>query len=830
MNISKAIVLAATALTSFSAIPALAQNAPQNAQGADDNNANDIVVTARRVEEKLQDVPISITVFNQEQLSNRNVVNSTDLAIYTPSLAVNSRFGPEKASFAIRGFTQDLNTAPTVGVYFADVVAPRLASNITSGGGAGVGQMFDLQNVQVLKGPQGTLFGRNTTGGAILLVPQKPIDRLEGYIEGTYGSYNTRRVQAVLNVPLGDTFKMRLGIDRNVRDGYINNRSGIGPDKFNDLNYWSVRVSLLADLAPDLENYTIFTWSKTDTNGMLGHMVACNRGTIAGSTGFFAPVRAGACAQLDRETAAGFGFYDAENNLPNPFVVQEQWQLINTTTWKASDSLTIKNIASYGMAKERYSFNITGDNVPGVYVTNTFPGPDTGQDNRANFTEELQFQGQTADDRLTWQAGGYLEKSTPRGGQFGSQQQYTAVYAVCPDGTVYAFKCSTASVAGSISIANNVYNYHTYGLYAQATYKISNKFSITAGIRNTWEYAHVDANNVRIVPTVSGVPAAVTCSRAVTPTPNPGLGLINNPACTRSFTAESNRPTWLIDLDYKPSEDWLIYAKYARGYRGGGVNEANFGVEAWNPEKLNTYEIGVKASFHGAVSGNFNIAGFWNDFTDQQATVSIPACTNAPTCAPTGINGIQNVGKSRIKGVEVDATFNLFKDLRLDFGYAYLDAKVTGGSVPFCDNTRFICAQAAFLTAGSTLLFAPQNRFTMSASYTLPEDESVGKISIGATLVYTDQQYQTRGDAAAAAVGALPEDYGLLPSTNLLNLNLNWKGIAGSPVDLSVYATNITGEKYRVASAGGISSTGGEYILVGEPRMYGVRLKYSFGK
>ena len=825
MSISKTLALAATALTSFSAVPALAQNA----QGADDGNVSDIVVTARRVEEKLQDVPISITVFNQEQLASRNIVNSTDLAIYTPSLAVNSRFGPEKASFAIRGFTQDLNTAPTVGVYFADVVAPRLASNITSGGGAGVGQMFDLQNVQVLKGPQGTLFGRNTTGGAILLVPQKPTDRLEGYIEGTYGSFNTRRVQAVLNVPLSDTIKFRLGVDRNLRDGYINNRSGIGPDKFNNLNYWSVRASLLADLTPNLENYTIFAWSRTDTTGMLGHMVACNRGTVAGSTGFFAPVRAGACAQLDRETAAGFGFYDAENNLPNPFVKQKFWQLINTTTWKVNDSLTVKNIASYAIARESYSFNITGDNVPGVYVTNTFPGPNIGQDNRRNFTEELQFQGSSADDRFVWQAGGYLERSNPMGGQFDSQQQYTAIYAVCPDGTVYAFKCTTASVAGSISIANNVYTYRTHGLYAQATYKISKQFSITAGIRNTWEYAHVDANNVRIVPTASGVPASVVCSRAVTPTPNPGLGLINNPACTRSFTAESNRPTWLIDLDYKPSEDWLIYAKYARGYRGGGVNEANFGIESWAPEKLNAYEIGVKASFHGAVSGNFNIAGFWNDFTDQQATVGIPACTNAPTCAPTGINGIQNVGKSRIKGVEVDATVNLFRDLRLDFGYAYLDAKVTGGSVPFCDNTRFLCSQATFLSTGSTLLFAPKNRFTMSASYTLPVDESVGKISIGATFVYTDQQYQTRGDAAAFAVGALPEDYGLLPSTNLLNLNVTWKGVAGSPIDLSAYATNITGEKYRVASAGGISSTGGEFILIGEPRMYGVRLKYRFG-
>ena len=118
----------------------------------------------------------------------------------------------------------------------------------------------------------------------------------------------------------------------------------------------------------------------------------------------------------------------------------------------------------------------------------------------------------------------------------------------------------------------------------------------------------------------------------------------------------------------------------------------------------------------------------------------------------------------------------------------------------------------------------------MSASYALPVDESVGKISIGATFVYTDKQFQTRGNAAAFAAGVLQEDYGLLPSTSLLNLNLNWKSVAGSPVDLSVYATNITGEKYRVASAGGLASTGGEFILVGEPRMYGVRLKYNFGR
>src|SRR5262249_29593889 len=133
----------------------------------------EIVVTARRTEERLQDVPISIAVFNQEQLANRNVTNAVDLATYTPSLSVNNNYGNENASFAIRGFVQDAGTPPSVGTYFGDVVAPRGPTQGTAAGdGLGPGSFFDLQNVQILKGPQGTLFGRNTTGGAIVLVPQ----------------------------------------------------------------------------------------------------------------------------------------------------------------------------------------------------------------------------------------------------------------------------------------------------------------------------------------------------------------------------------------------------------------------------------------------------------------------------------------------------------------------------------------------------------------------------------------------------------------------------------------------------------------------------------
>src|SRR5262249_16693242 len=149
----------------------------------------EIVVTARRKEEVIQDVPIAITVYNQERLNERNIISGADLGTYTPSLSVNTRFGPDQASFAIRGFTQELPTTASVGFYLADVVAPRGGGSVTAGDGAGPGSFFDLQNVQILKGPQGTLFGRNTTGGAILLVPQKPTHTFEGYLEGSGGDY-----------------------------------------------------------------------------------------------------------------------------------------------------------------------------------------------------------------------------------------------------------------------------------------------------------------------------------------------------------------------------------------------------------------------------------------------------------------------------------------------------------------------------------------------------------------------------------------------------------------------------------------------------------------
>ena len=180
----------------------------------------EVVVTARRVEERLQDVPISITVLSEEDITKRNIYNAGDLGTYVPSLASNANFGPEKSSFAIRGFTQEGKTSPSVAVYFADVVAPRANGGTTSGNGAGPGSLFDLQNIQVLKGPQGTLFGRNAIGGIINVTRSTPsTDGISGSVRVGYADYNDRQLDGYVNVPVGDSLAIKVGAADRQRDG-----------------------------------------------------------------------------------------------------------------------------------------------------------------------------------------------------------------------------------------------------------------------------------------------------------------------------------------------------------------------------------------------------------------------------------------------------------------------------------------------------------------------------------------------------------------------------------------------------------------------------------
>jgi iron complex outermembrane recepter protein len=848
-SLSIRLALAASALTSLLSMPALAQDA----QGAESGSASDIIVTARRTEERLQDVPISITVYTQQQLTDRNIASSVDLAKYTPSLSVNTRFGPDKASFILRGFSADMLTAPSVAVYVADVVAPRIQSNIQSGNGAGAGIMYDLQNVQVLKGPQGTLFGRNTTGGAILIVPKKPTKTLEGYAEGTVTNFNGWRIQGALNIPLSDTIRARISADRYTRDGYLRNRKdlgGVGPDDFNDINYIAVRGSLVIDLTPDLENYTIVSFVRSSTHGTMGRLAVANQ-AIPASLGGLKPL---VFAQYTAFQNAGF--YDVANSVANPFNKQKTFQVINTTTWKSSDSLTIKNIASFSRAQELYAQNIAGD-AHAFPVTETYPGPDGQQGNQRTFTEELQFQGHFG-DKLTWQAGGYLEMSDP----VGQQSQFALGQGHCAD--IYTLSnCTLLATTipnvgtfgiGSIGVSRNNYKFRNYALYAQGTYDFTDQLSLTAGFRYTWDRQYSHSHNFTIRPlqanigvvTVSGLPASTingltnatfTCTPPVT-----GSGTYSEifNKCDLFYNVKSAKPTWLIGLDYKPTEDLLIYAKYARGYRAGGINpqinDATGDSAKWKPERIDDFELGIKATFRGKIRGTLNINGFYNNFQGQQTSLFVPQCTVAGqgvnVCTQPVASGAQlivNSGTSHIKGVEVDASFDLFEGFRFDAAYAYLDAQlVRVGPPTACNNASYVCSAGTAQPLG-VLTYAPKNRVTVTGTYTFPLDPSVGRVSISATFTHTDQQRNSYAGKSFFDAGLIPFDPSLLPATNLLNLNLNWNDVAGKGIDLGLFATNVTKQNYWTANAGLLSSTGGDSIFLGEPRVFGARVRVHFG-
>jgi iron complex outermembrane receptor protein len=808
-NLVKSVLVLATAIGTGLPVPAFAQT---SGGGQGGNELQEIVVTARRKEERLQTVPISITVFNQQKLTNLNVSNVTDLATYTPSLSTDGTFGPDNTSFAIRGFAQAGNTTPSVGVYFADVVVPRGldSSGVPAGSGAGPGLFFDLQNVQVLKGPQGTLFGRNTTGGAILFVPQKPTAAYEGYIESSFGNYDLVQIQAVLNIPVNDRIRFRVGVDHKSRGGYAISTTGIGPSDFDNIDYVTARASLVVDVTDDLDNYTVGYYTKSDSNGDIPRMFACN--PKSGLSFFCAP-------QLAADKAKGEGFFNVDNDHPQAASRLREWQMVNTTTWHATDDLILKNIASYGQLRDWLYEDLFGTHwlVPPLLThdgpqpfsfTNVTPAPGLASGREATFTEEAQLQGNALDGRLSYQGGLYMEMNTP----IGDSGAAGPTVLSCTDAS--QFHCTdylgmfTHSLIGSIEYQDIAIRRHDYAIYTQESYSLTDELKLTAGYRYTWDVSRSTSKLVNYYFPQPNTPLGFCTSNSSVRATSPDV-------CTQHFEEESHAPTWLIDLDYKPIDDIMVYGKYARGYRSGSVIPlAPNGYNSFRPEKVDTYEVGVKSAFRGEVPAIFNVAAFYNDFTNQQLLIGFQSSTNSVT--PTA--GIVNAGKSRIYGAEIEASVKPFPGFTLDGSYAYLNAKLVSIDVPAPTPGSAYDVLVPTSRAGSVLPLTPRNKFTLTGTYVLPLPQDIGKVSVGLTYSYTGTEFVTQASP-----------FGFIQDVNLVNLNLAWESIAGRPFDLEFFMTNLTDEQYFTSIAGLYDSVGFESGRLGEPRMYGFRLRARFG-
>ncbi len=786
-------------LATFSGI-ALAIPAGAQVAQTENEDLSEVVVTARRVEERAQDVPISMTIFSQQALSDRNIVTSSDLAAATPSVAVDNGFGNDVTSFAIRGFVQQANTTPSVAVYFADAVVPRGgAAGEPAGSGVAPGSFFDLQNVQVLKGPQGTLFGRNTDGGAVLLVPKKPTSEFEGYIEGSYGNFAMGQVEGVLNVPLSDSVRVRLGINHETRNGFENNISGIGPQNFDNLNYTAVRASVVADITPDLENYTVATYNLSVNNGLLPQLFACNDNEAAQAA-------FNLCEPLLRQVRAG-GTYAVVNDLTGAESYLKQYQVINTTTWHMLDNLTVKNVANWGLLVTKLDSSLFGAFLNGgpafttPFISSTSNPSAAGAQTTDQYTwsDELQFSGSLFDDKLTWQGGGYIERSGPKGDLTGTR---SAAFLGCVNGL--PFQCDGF---GLTNLQTSTAHYNDQAVFGQATYAILRELKITGGIRYTNDNTTATVHSTIFSGYPFGTPgtfSAESCSNAGTVATG----------CTGNVVQNSRAPTYLLGLDYSPLQDVLLYAKYSRGYRQGSA--APFSPPAYQifaPEYVNSFELGEKTSFSGPVTGTFDVTGHYNAFSDQQLLAGF--------ILPTGpAAGVLNAGKSRIWGIEVESTLSPIKPVTLGVSYSYLNTKLQSAFVPVGALPPGVIAQFPTFQ-GNVLPFSPRNKVSANATYRLPIPEDVGNVSLSANYTYTS--------ALLVSVTAAP--YDTLGAYGILGMNLHWDNILRSPIDAELFATNLTNRVYDLnltqlySTSFGIASR-----YPGEPRMYGVRVKIRLGK
>lgn len=792
----KKIKILSLAVGACAALPAAGQGTYSGGEGRQ-LILDEVVVHARRREERLQDVPISMTVFSQGEISSRNIVSAGDLATYTPSLSVNDRFGADNTSFSIRGFTEEMRTTSSVGVYFAEVVGARGANTTSSGNGAGPGAFFDLQSVQVLKGPQGTLFGRNTTGGAVLIVPQMPTDEFGGYIEASAGNYDMRRLQAVLNVPISDRVKLRLGIDDQERDGYLENLGSPGPKDMANLDYTAFRASLLVDITDQLQNYTIFNHTDSSNNGSAGLILACH----PDPTFRFASFCHQQMADMD-----GKDFYSFKSNKRLNKSSIDQWQLTNHLTWEVNDHLTVKNILSYTELETEligpvFATDFYANGIPFGMTSSDLVAPNIPTTNQKSYVAELQFLGSALDERLEWQAGIYYERSKPNGDS-GSRPS-RGVDCIEPlSGNPADWAClGVLGPSATITQQYGEVEYDNRAIYGQATYAFSDQWKLTAGVRYTWDETKGIAGAIN----QGGFPVDGYGPPTITTCINP-LGEL--PDCWVPLKTKSDEPTWVIGLDYFPVEDVMLYAKYSRGYRQGNVNLFGApGFQLHDPETLDAYEVGAKTSFHGPVPGNFNIAVFYNDLKDMQLQTGFAGIVNT--------TGILNAGKAVMQGVEVDATFQFTDNLRFDIGYAYLDTEIKKVAPPPPPPPGLMIIPAAL--EGDPTPWSPEHKVSATLSYYLPVSEGVGDISMALNYVYVDEQMVSTGTP-----------FGVLPSYELVNLSANWVGIGGSGFDFSLFVNNALDEEYYSNVYGNYQSFGVEFYNPGPPRTYGARLKYNF--
>jgi len=729
----------------------------------------EVIVTARRRDESLQQVPIAITAIDRDALERQGVNTLTDLQQLVPSAYVTGyAHGSSQQFFSIRGQSESgLNTGggagggPAVVGYFSEVPVPM----------SGPGLYYDIQSVEVLKGPQGTLFGRNTTGGAVLFEPHRPdLGKVEGYGQLLGGNYNRAREEGAINIPVIDgKLAIRIAGQMESREGYTKDvDTGV---RYDNRHFQAARIGVLFQPNDIVEDYFIGNYVAVKEHGPGAELIAANPATAADG------------AAILNYLAAQQGRGVRATALDTPELDQGIFfNLINKTSVNLSDDIKLRNILSFSGQRIRRDDDEDGTTL--VLLDSLGPAPGTWQVDTATKTEELQLQGKSFVGAFNWQTGVYYEDdSTPNS----AEQSFTQQVVLLP----FFFNTIDTNLGGT-----------TTGVYGQGTYKLNQLLeglSFTAGYRYTWDRLH-EGYSQSLGSTRRPAPGDFCLSIA-------GGALFPN--CSVYAAAKHGGDSYTLGFDYQVNPSTLLYLVSRQGYKSGGFNivaatvgDINSPAFSYKPETVRDVEAGIKADWTiGNMRGRTNVALYDSWYLNAQVNTSELIANQQEAVT-------QNAARATIRGLEIENNLHPTNFTELTLNYSYMDAFYNRYVTPLGqDLTRLPYA------------YAPRMKGSASARVRLPFPASIGEIWLGGNITYQDRVF---AGFSAVTPGST------MPSYGLLGLRADWDKIWGTGLSASAFMTNVADKAYRVANEDLYTTIGTSTTVYGEPRMYGASLRFQF--
>jgi len=668
----------------------------------------EIMVTSRKREERLLDTPISVTAFQESTLRAMNITSIDQIGAMTPGLVFDNTTSisgsSASASVFIRGIGQNdftLVTEPGVGIYIDDVYLSHSIGNVIDA--------LDIERVEVLRGPQGTLFGRNTIGGAVRVVTKKPNENLEGNVEAITGRFNRIDLKMHVNIPLSDNFFMRLsGLTQN-RDGFVDRPFLNGKTGDKNLGTFLAQARWLAsdDLVVDLS----FNYVRDRSNGSPNVLLA------ARSTGFNATnhnnnIAPGLVAQLGDKAFWGPNQVPSQCCIDFSNLVLDQdldtWSTAMTVDWQLG-AVAIKSISSFRDLKTNFGRDADHSPILLVQVDSFIK--------LQQWSQEFQFTGTSFDGRLNWLAGFYHFKES----------------GFMDDDVRFSF--ATLLSGGTVKTRSTA-------VFGQATLDITDRLDLTGGLRWTDESKKfiIDATH-QILTSLFGNPL------------DPPARIIPE----GQFVSKASEVTPYVNLSYHWQEDLMTYVSYSEGFKGGGFQQRNAPsvtqLPIFGPEFAKVVEVGAKTSAFDERL-RLSLAGYRTDYSNLQVTVT------------EGVASVtRNAGTAVIKGFELEAQAVPTADLLIAGGISFIDAnytKLSGNAAEVTLNSKLpkVPKWETNLSVSYTIhtqvgSFTPRADWSYSASLFNDARNSITLRRKARHLVNLSLTFMDRSEAWEAAVFVL---------------------------------------------------------------------------